>query len=324
MNMMNALKHTENSEKAYPIKRKRDYASLIIVFLKALFSREKKLPESILRQYLEGFINKREVFMDSAEKFGTPQYFYDYPNLKLQIERFKAAFSKYLPRFQIFYAIKSNCFRGMVDDIAKAGIGLDASSGRELSMALETGCEKILFTGPGKTDEELNLAFANRSRVILLIDSFGELGRLSRLIQTNKKIDSPLTVGVRVKELEKSSWNKFGIPINDLSIIFEKALRINGIIPSGIQFHSSWNMDPYRQTTMIKDLGRYLDESMPGHLRRYLKFIDIGGGFWPEHGEFLHPNNTLAGKVALLLGADIKLKESYRKLREKLFSFKLW
>lgn len=311
MRIMGIIRHASNSETAYPLKRTGDYASLILLFLKILFSREKKLPESVLNHYLDGFKDKRKIYLRSAEKFGTPQYFYDYLNLKFQIERFKDAFSKNLPRFQVFYAIKSNCFSGIIFDAAKAGIGLDASSGRELSMALETGCEKILFTGPGKTYEELKMAFNHRGRVTLLIDSFGELERLAKLLKSAGKTDNPLAVGIRVQGLKKNSWNKFGIPINDLSGIFEKATRINGIIPRGIQFHSSWNMDPYRQIAMIKDLGKYLFTHMPRYLHGYLRFIDIGGGFWPEQGEFLHSHNTIIGRLALLLGADVRLKKNY-------------
>ena len=81
--------------------------------------------------------------------------------------------------------------------MVKEGMGLDASSGRELHLALETGCEKILFTGPGKMDEELLYALKNRERIILLIDSFHELGRLSGLI---KKVSpgSDLKTGIRI------------------------------------------------------------------------------------------------------------------------------
>lgn len=310
MKKINASEPFENLQSSSPLEGKLDYANLMLSFFKALFSREKELPVSVLYDYLEGFDKKREVFLNSARDFHTPQYFYDCQNMIFQIEKFKDSFSRNLPRFQIFYAIKSNCFSGIVNDIAKAGLGLDASSGHELSMALKTDCRKILFTGPGKTDEELDLALNNSGRVTLLIDSFGELGRLSRLSRRMTGIGPPLVVGVRVQGPKKSRWDKFGIPLNDLSSILETIVRLNGIIPGGIQFHSSWNMDPARQISMIKDLGKYL-KNMPGHLHGYLKFIDIGGGFWPEQGEFLQPQNTLVGRLALLLGANVKLKRTY-------------
>jgi len=55
--------------------------TLIPLFIKILKSREKILPKAVLKQYLSSILEKREVFLESAYRFGTPQYFFDEPSL---------------------------------------------------------------------------------------------------------------------------------------------------------------------------------------------------------------------------------------------------
>jgi diaminopimelate decarboxylase len=192
---------------------------LFLAFIKALMAKEQKLPEAIFQNNLKELFNKKDVLIRSAETYGTPQYFYDAPSLIGHVGRFNQAFSNRLPHFRAFYALKSNSFMGIIKDVVAAGMGLDVSSGREVSMALETGCREILFSGPGKTDEELMLALKNRHRLTLLVDSFGELGRLSKLIRRGHQYKDPMKIGVRVQGLGEDRWNKFGVPLDDLGDI---------------------------------------------------------------------------------------------------------
>ena len=300
----------EDSNFIHPLSKKREMLTLILSFFKILLKKEEGLPGNLLDDYLKRLMNKRDAFMESAKNYGTPQYFYDQPGLIEHIERFNRAFSNNLPRYRAFYAIKSNCFSHVLRDAVKAGMGLDVSSGRELGMALETECEKILFSGPGKTDEELLLALRNPNRIILLLDSFSEFNRLSGLMKKIKPV-SDLKVGVRVHGLKKGAWDKFGIPLSDLALLIRKAHNTKGIVPCGVQFHTSWNLDAEIQVSMINDIGAYLIKNLSNDILELLEFMDIGGGFWPEQGEWQNPRNLPIGMIANILGKDLQFKPEH-------------
>jgi len=145
------------------------------LFSKLFSNRASVLAPDLIRTYLRSMLSKRDVLLESVRRFSTPQYFFDEPALAASLSRFQEVFSKHLGRFRIFYAVKSNSFRGLCKHVSDAGHGLDVSSGVELSMALSLGCGHILFSGPAKTDAELSLAIQNRDKVTLLMDSAGEL-----------------------------------------------------------------------------------------------------------------------------------------------------
>ena len=269
--------------------------------IKALRSRERLLPNAILRQNVDSILKKREILLESVRRFKTPQYFYDEPSVSKRLWQFENAFSRYLERYRAFYALKSNSFVGICRRAVAAGMGLEVSSGFELSKALAVGCEHIIFGGPGKTDEELLLAIQNRKNVTLLMDSFGELGRLSGILKREGTHKNSLKVGVRVRSDHREVWNKFGIPLKDLGIMLKKAAALKGVEPCGIQFHTSWNLGPSSHVAMINKIGSHIRQHLPRDLWKSIKFLDIGGGFWPEQGEWLNPAHTLKGRIGRLL-----------------------
>jgi diaminopimelate decarboxylase len=271
--------------------------SLARHLLRLLKNRAKVLPQSAIRRCLDPFLKKRDVFLESALRFGTPQYFFDEPALSARIVKFRETFTKHLPRFRVFYAIKSNSFSGICKSAVGSGIGLDVSSGMELSVALGLGCQHVIFSGPGKTDEELRLAVSNRERVTILLDSAGELDRLSALIKEMGNEEESVRVGVRIRGSHHGIWNKFGVPLDQLATLFSKAMSTPGVKPQGFQFHTSWNLDPGPQVEMIKRVGNCIKDHISESSWRSLTFLDIGGGYWPEAGEWLNTANTLWGRL---------------------------
>ena len=287
---------------------------LMRALLEGFRNREGLLPHSLLEGYVRACHERREILLQSASRFGTPQYFFDEPALSRQIARFQSAFSPCLPVYRLFYAMKSNPFRGICKRVLAEGLGLDASSGHELQTALALGCTRTLFSGPGKTDEELRLAVRNRERVTLLMDSPGELRRLCGILKQEGISGKPLRAGIRVQGKHHGIWNKFGIPLNDLKSLFHEASGMGGIDLCGIQFHASWNLGPEAQIRMIEEIGGALHGQLPEDRLSALKFIDIGGGFWPEQGEWLNAQNTFSGRLIQCLDPDyaVPLKHYYR------------
>jgi diaminopimelate decarboxylase len=277
------------------------------LFSKLLKSRAAVLAPDLIRTYLQAFLKKRDFLLESARRFSTPQYFFDEPALAQSLSRFHEAFSNRLERFRMFYAVKSNSFPGLSKYVSDAGHGLDVSSGLELFMALSLGCRNILFSGPGKTDSELNLAIENRDKVTVLMDSAGEMERVSGLIQGSALGGVPLKVGFRLRGQHHGIWGKFGVPPERFPDLFSRALTIKNLDPQGIQFHTSWNMGPEAQVKMIERVGACV-KALPESSQRRLKFLDIGGGYWPERGEWLNPQNTISGKLLQTLDPDFQFK----------------
>jgi diaminopimelate decarboxylase len=301
----------------FPKDQEKKTRSVDRLVTQALKIREPVLPKVGLENYLRALLEKRTILKESAFRFGTPQYFFDEPALAGQVARLRDTFSKAIPGCRTFYAMKSNSFQGICRYVVKAGMGLDVSSGWELSKALAMGCNEILFSGPGKTDEELLLACQHPGRVTLLMDSEGELERLSTITKRQEQGGRPLRVGIRVRTHSGGMWDKFGIPLKDLEGLMRAAIRVEGIELRGIQFHTSWNLDPAPQVKMIDAIGAHVRDHISETLWPCLHFLDIGGGFWPEQGEWLNPENTLRGKILQLLDSNYPFRRKHYLLGAK-------
>jgi diaminopimelate decarboxylase len=252
------------------------------------------LEEEVLSARVRAFLERKELFLECRRNHDTPLYLFDEKALCDRARRFTAAFEKEIPGFKAFFAMKSNNHPAVSRRLVELGLGLDVSSGLELEVALGTGCRTILFSGPGKTRAELELACANRERVTVLIDSFGEFARLEGIAGNHA---APLRAGVRLTTDETGLWRKFGIRLADLDRFMEEAARSRHLVLCGLQFHTSWNLEPGAQVSFLRRLGRHLASTRPER-RRSIEFLDIGGGFWPPLGEWLHFRSTPAGRLA--------------------------
>ena len=103
-----------------------------------------------------------------AKKFSTPFYCYSYNKLKNNIQNLNSYFKKFSPL--ICFAIKSNTNINLIKEIKKFGLGADVVSKGELMLALKAGInpKKIVFSGVGKTENEIKFAIEKK---ILLINS---------------------------------------------------------------------------------------------------------------------------------------------------------
>ncbi len=251
------------------------------------------LPDKTLLDFVEANFRKRRQILHTIGGHLTPCYLFESGIIIARARTFKRVFQQYLPDSGFYFAMKSNNFPDVSKTILGCGFGLDVSSGAELETALELGADDIVFSGPGKTAQEIDLAIDNNSKVVVLIDSFSEMKRLEkRAMRQGKNIRA----GVRLTTEPHGLWRKFGILTEDLQQFIDESKRYKHILFQGIQFHSSWNMGPERQIAFIKELGAALAALTPAE-REMIKFIDIGGGYWPEQGEWLQPGGTPQGVV---------------------------
>jgi diaminopimelate decarboxylase len=229
-------------------------------------------------------LERRDFFLELARRYGSPLYIIEEAPLLAKAREFCDTFHPLLPDMQIFYPIKANSHPKVLVTMLKAGLGIEVSSGYELKLAIAAGAVDILFNGPAKTADELDLALAHRDRVTVIMDSWTELERLaSRAAVSGKDIRTGIRLSVEGKG---ALWRKFGINPSELADFAERAAACRHIRLNGLHFHSSWNMTPAAQVATLQQLGSRVQQ-LPGRILQQLEFIDIGGGFWPPRGEWL-------------------------------------
>jgi diaminopimelate decarboxylase len=114
-----------------------------------------------------------------AARYGTPLFVYDLDAVTARVE----ALRRVLPdRIDLYYAVKANPSLALLAHLARLGIGADVASRGELDAALLAGfpARRIVFTGPAKTDAELERAVSVGIGA-LTVESLQELQRLVRL-----------------------------------------------------------------------------------------------------------------------------------------------
>ncbi|MBF0111199.1 MAG: alanine racemase [Desulfamplus sp.] len=257
------------------------------------------LPDNILLDFVESHFRKRRNILHVIGGHLTPCYLFEPNVLIANAKAFKRAFQQYLPESKFYFAMKSNNFIDVSKTVISCGFGLDVSSGAELATALRLGAGDIVFSGPGKSAQELDLAIANNSKVVVLMDSFSEMRRLEKRAARQGR---QIRAGVRLTTEPNGLWRKFGILLEDLQLFITESKRYKHILLQGLQSHSSWNMGPERQIAFIKELSKTIAHLKPED-QKLIKFIDIGGGYWPEQGEWLQSGGTPQGVVRSALSA---------------------
>ena len=276
------------------------------------------LPDAVVRDFLKPYAEQAGLYRNLADRFGSPLFIVDPAVLRSRAARFTAAFDRYLPEIRVYYAMKSNNLPYISQTLAGCGLGLDVSGGPELCAALDTEAGDIIFSGPGKTVAELGLAAAHPDRVTLLLDSFGELDRLAPLVGPDKGV---LKLGIRININPKGLWRKFGILPENAAELYAKILHCPGVRFTGFQFHSSWNMAPSRQVEGIRAMGAML-ATLPAPLLAQCEFIDIGGGYWPEQGEWLVTEEPLVHTWNRAVPIETFARELSGAVREWIFPVK--
>jgi diaminopimelate decarboxylase len=107
---------------------------------------------------------------------GSPLFVYDLAVLRARVAALRAALG---PTVDVAFAVKSNPSPAILGELAALAIGADIASGGELRAVLRAGfpAERVVFTGPGKTDAELGAALEARVGAVT-VESLDELESL--------------------------------------------------------------------------------------------------------------------------------------------------
>jgi diaminopimelate decarboxylase len=214
---------------------------------------------------------------------GTPAYVYDAARIRQAFSGLDAALAPY--PHALHYALKANSTLAVARLLRSLGSAADANSVGEIEVAIRAGFipEQIVFTGVGKTPDELERAVALGVKAINA-ESTGELSRISAIarrlgtrarvaLRVNPDIDARthahISTGLRT--------NKFGMPIEDARAIYRTMKDDPGLEPSGIHLHLG------SQITTLEPLSRAAARvvALVAELRAdgvALDHVDLGGG----------------------------------------------
>ena len=217
---------------------------------------------------------------DIAKKYGTPTYCYSYARLKKNINNFQKNFRSFSPL--ICFAVKSNTNVNLIREIKKFGLGADVVSKGELMMALKAGVspKKIVFSGVGKTSEEINFAVEKK---ILLINAeseseIREIDRVAKIKKRKVKIGIRLNPNTDAKTLSQISTgkkeNKFGVNEKTFFKLVNFCKSSKNIDLKCLSVHIGSQILDYKPyEKMLKVIDRIIHK-----INHKFEFIDLGGG----------------------------------------------
>jgi len=216
-----------------------------------------------------------------ARKNKTPFYLYSEKQIKENYSNLAQNFKNVNPL--ICFATKANTNLSILKILGKLGAGADVVSGGELLKAIKAGINpnKIVFSGVGKTEEELKLAI--KKKILLInIESESEAKLINNI---GKKSNTKIPVGFRLnpdvdakthkKISTGKSDNKFGISIKNFYSFYKNIKKFKNLKIDALSVHIGSQIltdTPYKKTLNI--LLKVIND-----LKIKLKYVDLGGGF---------------------------------------------
>tara|TARA_B100000686_G_scaffold303527_1_gene340428 strand:- start:740 stop:1969 length:1230 start_codon:yes stop_codon:yes gene_type:complete len=215
-----------------------------------------------------------------VKKYKTPFYCYSLSQLKNNFYAFNNAFKTAKPI--ICFSVKSNSNLTLLKELKKMGSGADVVSIGELLKATKVGInpKKIVFSGIGKTEEEIRMAI--KKRVLLInVESESEINLINRV---SKKISRKISIGIRLnpnvsgkthKKISTGGRNeKFGLSFNDFINLCKKIRKMKNLNLQGISVHIGsqiTSIEPFKKVLSV--INKIINKT-----KINFKFIDLGGG----------------------------------------------
>ena len=229
-----------------------------------------------------------------ARQVGTPFYCYSSDKLTRNFEAYRSALADV--NGTVCYSIKANPNLSVVAALARLGSGADVVSAGEMYVAVKAGiaADKIVFSGVGKTEAELNEAV--RLGILQInAESAAEVEMINRIaVAQGKQANVALRVNpdvdalTHVKITTGTKENKFGVPWQEAHELYRKAAQMPGIRLVGIAVHIGsqlLDLEPFRLAfTKIASMVRALEAD-----GITLQNIDLGGGMGINYNVELPP-----------------------------------
>jgi diaminopimelate decarboxylase len=229
-----------------------------------------------------------------AERVGTPVYVYSTATMCRHVAALKKALEP-LTDPLIAYAVKANPNSAVIATLAKSGLGADVVSGGEYQRArAAVPADKIVFSGVGKTEEEMRLALEGGLYQFNLesLDEAEMLSRvassLGRTAQVGFRVNPDVGAGGHAKITTGAAENKFGIAIGESVDAYARIAALPGLSVQGVAVHIGsqlTSLEPLeRAFTRIGEL--IVELRAAGH---EIRVADLGGGLGVPYDPDLPP-----------------------------------
>ncbi|MBT6578158.1 MAG: diaminopimelate decarboxylase [Campylobacteraceae bacterium] len=252
-------------------------------------------------------------FEELANKYQTPYYVYDFDHITKQYEELKGAFKA--RKSLISYAVKANSNLSVVKHLGDLGAGADCVSIGEVKRALKVGIApyKIIFSGVGKTDDEIRQAL-EFDILMINLESEAELGRVDAIA---KEISKTARISIRVNpNVDPKTHpyistglheNKFGVDIDTAKRMYIQAKKSDNLDPIGIHCHIGSQLTELEPIKEAVNITANLVKNLAAALKIELKFFDVGGGLGIVYDDEVLIDTYEYGQVILeaLFGLDI-------------------
>lgn len=223
----------------------------------------------------------------------TPLYYYDSNLLRDTLNVIRTEAAQY-NKFCVHYAIKANANPKVLSIIREHGLGADCVSGGEIAAAIKAGfpASKIVYAGVGKTDREINLGL-DHDIFCFNVESVPELEVINELAAAKGKIarvafriNPDVGAHTHANITTGLAENKFGISMQDMDKVIDRALEMNNVKFVGLHFHIG---------SQILDMGDFValcnrinDLQEKLYARQIIvEHINVGGGLGIDYA---HPN----------------------------------
>ncbi len=234
--------------------------------------------------YKDGHMFAEDVpLSEIAENVGTPFYAYSTATLTRHYNVFADALKGL--NALVCFAVKANSNQAVIKTLANLGAGADVVSGGELTRALKAGipANKIVFSGVGKTDDEIRLALNSKIKQIN-VESEPELDRINEVatdlgvvanvtLRVNPDVDAKTHEKISTGKLE----NKFGIEWTRVNGVYLRAHNMTGVKIRGLSMHIGsqlLDLQPFKEAyTRAAEMVMELRNA-----GMTVDVLDIGGG----------------------------------------------
>lgn len=234
--------------------------------------------------YRDGALFAEDVpVAEIAAAVGTPFYVYSTATLQRHFRLFDEALS--FADHLVCFAVKSLSNQAILTLLAQEGAGMDVVSGGEYARAIAAGVpgDKIVFSGVGKTRDEMSMALKGGIRqfnvesepeMLVLNEVALELGLVAPItVRVNPDVDAKTHAKISTGKKE----DKFGIPISRAREVYAMAAFLKGLKVIGIDVHIGsqlTQLEPFEAAyRKVADLTEQLRAD--GH---DITRLDLGGG----------------------------------------------
>ncbi|MBA1338591.1 MAG: diaminopimelate d [Pelagibacterales bacterium] len=291
-------------------------------------------------------LKKKNLYVENisaftlTKEYKTPFYCYSLKQLKNNFYNFNNAFKSTKPL--VCFSVKSNSNTALLKKLKEMGSGADVVSAGELLKVKKAGINsnKIVFSGVGKTEDEIKLAI--KKRVLLInMESESEAHLINKI---SKKMSKITSVGIRLNPNVTGKTNKkistggkddkFGLSFYDCISLCKKIHEMKNLKLEGLSVHIGsqiTNIQPFKKVLSV--INKVLDRT-----KINFNYIDLGGGMGISYSKkekqlnlkkyagiirkftknkkikiIFEPGRSIVGNTSILVSKVIYIKKNKKK-----------